>query len=80
MRAPDPDPADRPLCCHAQRCKVMFGVSWAALRQELADTMDQALDSYWGTMRGADPDAVLLSSQTEVCTLCLCPFKPVEHA
>ncbi len=51
----------------------MFGASWAALRQELADTMEHALDTYWGTMRGADPDAVLLSSQTEVWTLCLVP-------
>ena len=44
----------------------MFGSSWAALRQELADTMDHALDTYWATMRGADPDAMLLVSQTEV--------------
>ena len=44
----------------------MFGTSWAALRQSLADTMDRALDTYWGTMREADPDVMLLASQNEV--------------
>ena len=44
----------------------MFGTSWAALRQSLADTMDRALDTYWDNMRETDPDVMLLASQTEV--------------
>ena len=59
------DPAE----CHlveVQRCKAMFGTSWAALRQSLADTMDRALDTYWDRMRKTDPDVILLASQTEV--------------
>ena len=42
-------------------------VQWQPLRQSLADVIDDALDNYWSTMRGPNPDAILLASQAEVC-------------
>ena len=52
-----------------QGSRAQCAAQWQPLRQSLADVIDEALDSYWSTMRGPEPDAILLASQAEVCSV-----------